>query len=226
MTDKKKSAPTEAPPAAEPKPASFIVRLWRIFWRPTAHYSLGTILIVGFAGGIIFWGGFNWSLEMTNTESFCITCHEMNSNVYREYRGSVHDANASGVRATCPDCHVPKAWVHKMARKLRATNELFHHFAGTIDTRDKFEAKRIELAKNVWRTMLETDSRECRNCHKFEAMDVTLQERRARNRHLQAIDERKTCIDCHKGIAHELPAGALDAERELNETWKRIKTAD
>ncbi len=200
---------------------NLFARLWRALRRPSVRYSLGTLLAVGFIGGILFWGAFNWSLELTNTEEFCISCHEMKQNVYREYKGSVHDANASGVRATCPDCHVPRSWVHKLARKVRATNELFHHLAGAINTREKFEAKRLELATNVWKTMRETDSRECRNCHDFEAMDVTLQERRARNRHLQAFEEGKTCIDCHKGIAHELPAGALSAERELSETWNR-----
>ena len=93
---------------------------------------------------------------------------------------------------------------------------MFHHFAGTIDTREKFEEKRLQLAKNVWRTMKETDSRECRNCHEFQAMDLTMQEKRARNRHQEALEAGGTCIDCHKGVAHELPAGALAAEREMN----------
>jgi len=199
-----------------------IKRIWHALWRPTTRYSLGALLIIGFVVGILFWGGFNWSLEMTNTQTFCVGCHEMEQNVYREYRGSVHDTNASGVRASCPDCHVPRSWIHKVARKIRASNELWHHFLGTINTREKFEAKRLELAKHVWTTMKKTDSREYRNCHKFEAMDVTLQERRARNRHLEATEKGMTCIDCHKGIAHQLPKGALDAERELNETWNKV----
>ena len=185
--------------------------------KPTALFSAGTLLGVGIVMGVVGWGGFNWSLEITNTEEFCISCHEMEANVYREYKGTVHDSNPSGVRATCPDCHVPKTWVHKMARKIRASNELWHHFLGTIDTREKFEGKRLQLAKNEWRRMKATDSRECRNCHGFEAMDVARQEKRARNSHLRAIETGKTCIDCHKGIAHELPAGALEAEQELSQ---------
>lgn len=191
-------------------------RMWKAFRRPTARYALGTILVTGFIGGIVFWGGFNWSMELTNNESFCITCHEMEQNVYREYKTTVHYSNRTGVRATCPDCHVPKTWIHKVMRKIQATNELFHHFAGTIDTREKYEAKRLQLAENVWRVMKKTDSRECRNCHNFEFMDLTVQERRSRGRHEEATAKGMTCIDCHKGIAHQLPAGAFEAERRLN----------
>ena len=145
---------------------TFMSRLWRNIRQPNKTYALGTLLGVGFLGGIMFWGGFNWSMELTNTEEFCITCHEMEQNVYREYKETIHYSNRTGVRATCPDCHVPKTWIHKIARKIKASNELYHKFLGTIDTREKYEAKRMELATNVWKVMEETDSRECRNCHR------------------------------------------------------------
>lgn len=198
--------------ASDQKSGNFVAGLWRWFRRPSAKYAIGTLLSAGFIFGIMFWGSFNWSMELTNTEGFCISCHEMEQNVYREYKRTVHYTNRTGVRATCPDCHVPKSWVHKMARKIKASNELFHHFAGTIDTRKKYEAKRLQLAKNIWKVMEETDSRECRNCHNFEFMDFTAQENRSRTRHTAAIKEGQTCIDCHKGIAHELPAGAFKAD--------------
>lgn len=185
-----------------------VVRLWRNFCSPNKKCALGTLLGIGFVGGILFWGGFNWSMELTNTEAFCISCHEMERNVYREYKETIHYANRTGVRATCPDCHVPKDWVHKVARKIKASNELYHKMLGSIDTSEKFEAKRLQLASNVWKVMEETDSRECRNCHNFDYMDLTTQEKRSRDQHQVAMSEGKTCINCHKGIAHDLPAGA------------------
>jgi cytochrome c-type protein NapC len=202
----------------EEKSEKFLKRVWSIIRKPSARYTLGTLIAVGFVSGIVFWGSFNWSMELTNNEEFCISCHEMEQNVYREYKRTVHYSNRSGVRATCPDCHVPKTWIHKIARKIQASNELYHHFLGTIDTREKYEAKRLQLAKNEWRRMKETDSRECRNCHNFEYMDFTIQENRSRKRHAEAIDTGKTCIDCHKGIAHELPEGAFEAEKEMSKT--------
>ncbi|HHQ13685.1 MAG TPA: Denitrification system component NirT, partial [Chromatiales bacterium] len=101
---------------------------------------LAGALAISFVAGIIIWGGFNTAIEATNTQSFCISCHEMRDNVYQEFKTSPHYANASGVRASCPDCHVPKTWGYKVLRKIRATNELLHHFAGSIDTPEKFEA--------------------------------------------------------------------------------------
>jgi len=182
-----------------------LCRIWQVLKKPSVTYSLGTLLIVGFISGVIFWGGFNTAMEMTNNEQFCISCHEMEDNVYQEYKQTVHYSNRTGVRATCPDCHVPKEWTHKVVRKIQASNELLHKALGTINTREKFEGKRLELAKHVWKAMKTTDSRECRNCHNFEFMDFTEQGRRAVNAHSKGLDEGKTCIDCHKGIAHELP---------------------
>jgi cytochrome c-type protein NapC len=129
----------------------------------------------------------------------------MEANVYKELQDTIHYTNRTGVRATCPDCHVPKDWVHKIARKIQASNELFHHFKGTIDTRQKYEAKRMELAQNVWTSMKNTDSRECRNCHNFDSMDYDKQDARSSTRHEDAEEAGLTCIDCHKGIAHKLP---------------------
>ncbi len=154
--------------------------------------------------GIVFWGGFNWAMEKTNTLEFCISCHEMRENVYKEYVPTIHYSNRTGVRATCPDCHVPKEWIYKVIRKIQATNELYHHFiVKDVDTPEKFDAKRLELAKHVWKAMKETDSRECRNCHNFESMNPAFQRPRARKQHLNAFRTGQTCIDCHKGIAHK-----------------------
>ena len=159
-----------------------------------------------FALGVIFWGGFNTALEVTNTEAFCISCHEMRDNVYQEYTKTIHYKNAAGVRATCPDCHVPRPWIYKVGRKVQATNELFHSIQGNIDTREKFLARRRDLAQRVWETMRSTDSRECRNCHRADYMDVSKQAKRAQREHAAMNEEGKTCIDCHQGVAHDLPS--------------------
>ena len=197
------------------KRSGFVRCVWNALRRPSSAYSLGALLIIGGLIGVLFWGGFNWAMELTNTETFCISCHEMEENVYVEYKETIHYNNRSGVRATCPDCHVPKEWIHKVKRKIIASNELFHHFAGSVSTPEKFNAKRLKLASNVWRAMKSTDSRECRNCHDFNSMDFTRQETRSGKAHQEAIDTSKTCIDCHQGIAHTLPKGAEDAYKEI-----------
>ena len=177
-----------------------LARVWALIKTRQFKVLAGT-----FVAGILFWGGFNTAMEYTNREEFCISCHEMYDNVYVEYRNTIHYQNRTGVRATCPDCHVPKEWTHKMIRKIQASNEVLHKVLGTIDTPEKFNAKRVELAQHEWDRMKKTDSRECRNCHNFEYMDYAEQNKRSSATHQAAFTAGKTCIDCHKGIAHRLP---------------------
>ena len=192
-----------------------LARIWAWWWRPSGRFSLGALVIVGGVGGIVFWGGFNWALELSNTETFCVSCHEMQTTVFQELKKTVHYENPSGVRAICSDCHVPKEWHYKLLRKVRATNELFHKVFGTVDTPEKFEAARMEMASTVWASMKSTDSRECRNCHLMDSMKFATQTRPARTKHLKGRERGQTCIDCHQGIAHELPEGWEDAYETL-----------
>lgn len=179
---------------------------WQILSRPAVHLSLGFLVITGFIAGVIFWGGFNTAMELTNTEAFCISCHEMEDNVYMELQNTIHYSNRSGVRAICSDCHVPHAWSDKIARKMQASKEVWGKIFGTINTREKFEAKRRELAEHEWSRLKANNSLECRNCHEFDSMDFTRQSKRAAFQHSGALASgEKTCIDCHKGIAHKLP---------------------
>ena len=190
---------------------AWLLRYWRVVRRPSVHYSLGFLVMGGFIAGIIFWGGFNTAMEATNTEAFCTGCHEMETNVYNELKQTIHFTNRSGVRAKCSDCHVPHEWTNKIARKMQASKEVWGKIFGTINTREKFLAKRLELAKHEWARLKANDSLECRNCHNFDYMDFTRQSRRASEAHSTSLASgEKTCIDCHKGIAHELPDMAGD----------------
>ncbi|NEY92054.1 NapC/NirT family cytochrome c [Tabrizicola oligotrophica] len=181
-------------------------RVWHILVHPAAHLSLGFLTVGGFVMGVIFWGGFNTALEVTNTEAFCTSCHEMRDNVYEELKPTIHYTNRSGVRATCPDCHVPHQWTHKIARKMQASKEVWGKIFGTINTREKFLDKRLELAQHEWARLEANDSLECRNCHSMESMDITRQSKRAAEAHERFLfTGEKTCINCHKGIAHQLP---------------------
>jgi len=184
----------------------FFTRYWRILSRPSVHYSLGFLTLGGFIAGIIFWGGFNTAMEATNTEQFCTSCHEMERNPMQELKTTIHYTNRSGVRATCSDCHVPHGWTHKVARKMEASKEVWGWVFGTIRTEEQFEEKRRELAEREWARLEANDSLECRNCHEFDSMDFTLQSPRAARAHSTNLASGDaTCIDCHKGIAHELP---------------------
>jgi len=146
---------------------------WIFLRKPSAKYSVLTIALLSFYSGILFWGGFNTGMEATNDLEFCISCHEMRDNVYKEYKKTIHYSNPSGVRASCSDCHVPRDWSHKLLRKIQASQELWGKVTGKVDTPEKFEARRMLLATSEWERMKASDSRECRNCHSFEAIRGT-----------------------------------------------------
>ena len=193
--------------ASSPARGGPLARWWKALRNPSATLSVLTLAGVGFVAGIVFWGGFNTAMEATNTLEFCTGCHEMRDTVYQEYKGTIHASNRTGVRAICSDCHVPRDWVHKVVRKVKASRELYGKITGLIDTPEKFEKLRPELAKRVWDSMQETNSRECRNCHSFEGMNPQKQSEAASQVHIAAKAAGNTCIECHKGIAHKLPAG-------------------
>ncbi|QDX82210.1 butanol dehydrogenase [Denitratisoma sp. DHT3] len=144
-------------------------------------------------------------LLLTSTEEFCASsCHEMTYN-RDEYKGTIHDVNRSGVRATCVDCHVPRTGIPLYFRKINAARDLWGHFVShSIDTKEKFEAKRYEMAVRVWTYMKQSDSRECKACHNLDKAETS---EKAKVRHARAKTEKMACIDCHYAIAHNEPEG-------------------
>jgi cytochrome c-type protein NapC len=146
-------------------------------------------------------------LAYTSTEEFCVSCHEMSYN-FAEYKGTIHDTNRTGVRAICTDCHVPHTPGPLVWAKMKATKDLFYTYIyPSINTKEKFEAKRATMAHRVWKEMQESDSHECRSCHRADKMSVDLQSAKAQARHAKGKEEKATCIDCHFGIAHSEPEG-------------------
>lgn len=186
-----------------------IKRLWERLRQPDIRRTtVGAILIVGFScgsGGVII---LNIVLASTNTMTFCTGCHEMGTALY-ELQQTKHYSNRVGVQAGCPDCHVPTDGLPKYMAKLAAAKDVWGNLLGVINTPEKYEALRPEMAKAVWTRLKETDSRECRICHSFAAMDFSEQDKIAARKHQRVMesnaDEHKTCIDCHKGVAHKLP---------------------
>jgi nitrate/TMAO reductase-like tetraheme cytochrome c subunit len=184
--------------------------LWNRIRRPAVRYPLLATFVAGAVASVVFLGGFNSVIARTNTLDFCVSCHEMRDTVYQEYQKSPHYENPSGVRVTCSDCHVPKDWPGKMKRKLLAANDVYHSLLGTIDTKEKFEARRLVLAERVWARMAATDSAQCRSCHDYHAMDFGKQSKRGSEKMRAAMEDGKTCIECHKGVAHKLPVDYED----------------
>ena len=122
------------------------------------------------------------------------------TNVYEELTRTIHFTNRSGVRASCPDCHVPHEWTDKIARKMQASKEVWGKIFGTINTREKFLDNRLELAQHEWARLKANDSLECRNCHSSVAMDLSKQTPRA-------ADNPHPLSPFRPGDLHRLPQG-------------------
>lgn len=178
---------------------------------------LGGLVI--FIAGFASFGGMNSFFAYTNEMEFCTSCHSMQINL-EEYKETIHYKNASGVQAICSDCHVPKSFFPKLKAKIVAVKDIYHEVMGTVDTKEKFEERRWQMAVAVWDKMRASNSRECRSCHDFENMDFSAQGRSARKKHPRAQAEGKSCIQCHKGIAHYEPwppEGWVDPDAEEEE---------
>lgn len=125
---------------------------------------------------------------------------------------------ASDQSGSCPDKFIP----------IKASSELCVPNYGEPYSEDmsdesaalrakalkKFEDYRWNMATRVWAKMKASDSRECRNCHDFENMNLDIQDRSARKKHGRATEKGQTCIDCHKGIAHVEPDEPEEDEDE------------
>jgi cytochrome c-type protein NapC len=197
------------------KRASSKTGIWQKLRRP-AQYSLITLLAAGVLLGVSAWGGLNMAMEWTNRSEFCTSCHEMTIH-YKELQQTVHYKNRSGTTVNCSDCHVassktPSDYVYKSLQKLFAARDIVGHVSGIVDTPEKFEAHRLEMAKRVWERMKSRDSKECRNCHNFATMDPDKQKARSQIKHEEAQEDNLTCIDCHKGIAHKPVHHLLEEE--------------
>ncbi|MBK1780929.1 pentaheme c-type cytochrome TorC [Advenella sp. WQ 585] len=184
---------------------NFIKWTYDIFTRPAAKIGLGVLVAGGFVAGALFWHMFNLGMDKTNEEQFCLSCHTMEDNLLPELQKTVHWQNRSGVRARCPDCHVPHEFTDKVARKMQASREVLAHITGTIGTREKFKEHRIVLAQREWARFKANNSKECRNCHDYNSMDFSKMRVTSQMIMRSAAERDASCVDCHRGIAHSLP---------------------
>jgi nitrate/TMAO reductase-like tetraheme cytochrome c subunit len=191
--------------------SGILKKTWRTLRRPSTRYGAGTLVGAGLVVGLLLWVSFMEVVAYTNTVDFCTSCHVMEAFVVPDYTASPHYSNASGVRAICSDCHVPRAFLPKMWTKARATAvEIPGWLRGTIATQERFDARKAHLARRVLARMRASGSRECRGCHSWQAMSSEAQAPPAWREHDAGRASGETCVDCHQGVAHVLPSSMLE----------------
>jgi cytochrome c-type protein NapC len=189
-----------------------VKRFWQFITTPSARYSLGILVFGGAIFGAVGFSSFEYVIYETSSDEFCLTCHAQDIGL--EIPGTVHDDSRTGIAVGCADCHLPHSFWPKVVAKTKAgIKDVYHTALGTIDTIEKFEAHRMHMATATWKAMNENDSRECRYCHDQDKWSLAKQVEKAREYHGPALTNGKTCIDCHKGIAHKLPEGIVPDEQ-------------
>jgi cytochrome c-type protein NapC len=182
-------------------------RFVRWLFSPSPSMSVFWLMLIGLAIGAFVVIGGQVAVAVTGTNEFCGTaCHSHAQFVYPEYKQSVHYTNRTGVRAGCSDCHVPHDYPAKLFYKARAgLRDGIAEMRGVISTKEKFEKERWRMANQVWDEMRADGGAACQRCHDPAAMAADKQNELARKMHERVRQGKATCIDCHKGVAHQEP---------------------
>ncbi|WP_028766282.1 NapC/NirT family cytochrome c [Shewanella fidelis] len=195
-------------------------RAWHFFTKPSTKYSVFTIALVAVVMTLVSVFVFHESIEYSSSTEFCVSCHSMDEN-YNEYKNSIHFKNAAGVRAECRDCHIPEDNpIDFLKAKIGGLGDIYSEYiSGDIDTPLKFEQHRQKMAEDVWKMMADTNSAPCKSCHTYDAMDHAKQSPAAAAAMTGAAAKNMNCIECHKGIAHQLPI----VSEKFHEVFTQLK---
>ncbi len=189
-----------------------IKSLWARLWKTPEYKWLigipaGAFLML--AIGVVAFPAFQFTMHATSTNEFCSTCHLQMDTVVQEYQESIHFNNRLGIQAECQDCHIPKEFIPTLITKTKALKDTALFLIKDFP-KEEFEARREHLAEATQSTIRAQNSSTCQSCHNIENMDRSQQKRQAARKHTAKYLDKKTCIDCHTGVAHNLPELNLD----------------
>ncbi len=156
-------------------------------------------LLIGGLGGIGFILFLTEFDHYTSSEDFCTTCHSMEL-VAVPYRESAHYKPASGVRASCGDCHVSEGVFAATWDHFIGTKDLIRQIFGVKYDDPVVNALHLPEAAFAARDWFkDRNSATCKRCHVNEAIfgerPDTLQI------HLEDAKD-KSCIECHYNLVH------------------------
>ncbi len=173
-------------------------------------------LVVGGLGGVLFMAFLLEFDHYTSSNAFCTTCHSM-SYADETYRQTVHYDSASGVRASCGDCHVSEGvfaatWDHAIGSK-----DLFKQLFGPDYDDPVVNALHLpEAAFAARRWFKSRDSATCKRCHVQDAIQGKRTDTAAIHRE---ETDGKSCIDCHYNLVHRKVPDESTFKRDA---WNRM----
>jgi nitrate/TMAO reductase-like tetraheme cytochrome c subunit len=179
------------------------------------RHVLFALLLGGLAGigFMVFLTEFD---HFSSTEAFCTTCHSMEL-VAEPYRKSPHYRPASGVRASCGDCHVSEGvfaatWDHFIGGK-----DLFNQLFGPNYDDPAINMLHMpEAAFSTREWFKKRNSATCKRCHVKEAIFGSRPDTVA----IHTEDAKdKSCIECHYNLVHETVPAKSVFKRDA---WNRM----
>ena len=173
-------------------------------------------LLLGGLAGILFVLSLIEFDHLTGSEEFCTGCHSMEL-VAAPYRKSKHYNPASGVRASCGDCHVSDGVLAATWDHILGGKDLFAQLFGADYDDPVINALHLpEAAFAARRWFKKEDSATCRRCHTLDAINGS----RANTLliHQQEAQD-KSCIDCHYNLVHRLVPEERTFKRDR---WNRM----
>ena len=159
--------------------------------------------VIGGLAGVVFALAAEQIDHLTTTDKFCTSCHAMQSYIANAetYKSSAHQTTASGVRASCADCHIPKGLVSATYTHIvRGIGDLWGQVRFDYEDPMVWEAEKARLAYAVRDWLRANDSVTCQSCHEEAAV-------KEHREHEEIHKTGMTCIDCHYNLVHdEIPA--------------------
>ena len=177
------------------------------------------------AGGVVGAAAIIVSIEVnrhTSTEAFCTSCHTMATIAADpHYVGSTHISNSAAVRPSCGDCHIRKTnwFVETYIHIKSGVRDVIAELTQNFDDPKVWDARRVELAKEVGDTMRAEDNATCKDCHTVGSITPASQPGRAAHAMLQ--NSKMACVDCHLNLVHA-PATPRSAQDEPSRIMKAI----
>lgn len=134
---------------------------------PMSKYLVG-----GLVAGLLFYGGFAYSMKVTDQARFCGTCHTMNEQV-RTHQMSGHAKQA------CNECHLPEGGLARYTYKAKSgSHDSFVTAFGTV-------ADVIHATEDTKGVVNEN----CMRCHAITVLNVNM-------------TSKDYCTDCHRNVPH------------------------
>ncbi len=194
------------------------IKRWKIFGYLTRH-TLFALMIGGFAGIFFILILIEFD-HFTSSEAFCTGCHSMEL-AAEPYRQSVHYNSASGVRASCGDCHVSEGVISATWDHFIGGKDLINQIKGSLigPNYDDPVVNALLLpdaafAARQW--FIERDSATCKRCHVQQA----ILGKRVDTAAVHTEDAKgKTCVDCHINLVHRKVPEQKTFKRDA---WNRM----